>query len=247
MTNIFRSRYIMQLKQYTNNSWPRVQNQTLHSYENYIQYISLGAKTSQMMHDLIQYTQYNWRLHDVDEMFYRICRTNHINPVATSVEKSMYINPNHVVSHGLPYWDVSLKNISILGTDACTFKNGATIEIATTTNINENSNANSHITRITKEACEHAALSVSAPVDLIQKYADENGYFNYRVQTTTIKDLPPNSIYTIEAIFINETTPLISKMPDGSYATSSTLFSTHFKHTVLLEHPNTPRILTRTI
>lgn len=167
----------MQIKQYTNNSWHRVQKQTLQSYnsfdsyENYIQYISLGAKTSQMMHDLIQYSQYDcWRLHDVDEMFYRICKTNHINPVATNVEKSMYMNPDHVVSHGLPYWDVSLKNISILGTDACTFKNGATIEMATTTNINDNSNsiANSHMMRITKEACEHAASSVNAPVDLIK-------------------------------------------------------------------------------
>jgi hypothetical protein len=158
----------------------------------------------------------------------------------------MYINPDHVVSHGLPYWDVSLKNISILGTDASTFKNGATIEMATTTNINDNSNANSHMIRIAKEACEHAASSVSVPVDLIQKYADENGYFNYKAQTT-IKNPPPNSIYTIEAIFINETSPIISKMLDGSYATSPTLLSTHFKHTVLLEHPNTPRILTKTI
>ena len=242
----------MQIKQYTHNSWPRVQKR-IHSYENYIQYISLGAKTSQMMHDLIQYSQYDcWRLHDVDEMFYRICRTKHINPVATSVEKSMYINPDHVVSHGLPYWDVSLKNISTLGIDACTFKNGTTIEIATTININENSNsnsnsnANSHMIRITKEACDHAASSVSAPVDLIQKYADENGYFNYTLQNSnSFKNPTLNSIYTIEAIFINETSPIISKMPDGSYATSPTLFSTHFKHTVLLEHPNTPRILTR--
>ena len=240
----------MRLCKYANDSWPLLkttntcQTQTIKSFEQYTELLSLGAKTSRMIQDLLEFTRQesitsNWRLHDVDEMFYRMCRHNHVYPKETSVGmKSMYINPGHVVTHGLPYWDMYLSDFTMVGLDACTFQKGALIEIATSF---ENKNNISHLIRITKEACIHAGRNNDASIDLIQKYADENGYYNCQLRQLDSKS--SGNIYTIEALFINGSNPSIVKMADESYV-SFEHDSAHFKHTILMENVNTPRILT---
>ncbi len=162
----------------------------------YASLVDLGKTTSRIMGELIGHVceqDETWRLHDIDEMFLRICIKNNVYPGCLGYKKypkAMCVNPDDVVAHGLPLWNKRLNGIGLLGLDMVTFHNGLYVDIARTINLhktNANANANAtfdgrHLSRITHGAAIAAidACKPGVPIGVVaaifEKHAKEHGY-----------------------------------------------------------------------
>ena len=192
------------LRKYTRKTWPQhidtpVKNaprQKIASPNEFMLLIELGRKTSRIMSELVGYVRHDsthhWRLHDIDEMFFRMCIKNEIYPGCLGYKKypkSMCINPDDVVAHGLPLWNRRLDNIGVLGLDLVTYSDGLYVDTARTivmsgtdTSDNASNASNAHLCRITHDAAI-AAIDACRPgvpigkvASIFEKYAKENGY-----------------------------------------------------------------------
>jgi methionyl aminopeptidase len=274
-----------ELKQYARKTWPahiqtpnaanvanvanaaNVARQKIANATEYASLLELGRTTSLIMSELIGHVNENkfeWRLHDVDEMFMRMCIKNRVYPGCLGYKKypkSMCTNPDDVVAHGLPLWNKKLDDVGILGLDMVTYKNGLYVDIARTINIaNANANDSRHLCRVTHAAAIAAidACKPGVPIGVVaaifDKHAKEHGYSvahglnSHFILNTLHGETIPNGwsginhtkvfeegmVFAIEPIF-NAGSPDIIKRHTG-YFTVDGLPSAHFEHTVVIDH-----------
>lgn len=242
----------------------------LNSHHEYKQLLSLGYTTRSMMNELVGYVFQNYqddtsmRLHDVDEMFYRLCRKHRVYPGCLgyqSYPKSMCINPDGIVAHGLPLWNKMVNGVGILGIDLVTFKHGIFVDTARTL-VLEQGRLNSHLCRVTHDAAISAiaackpGVSIDVIPEIFAKYANENGYsvarglHSHFILNTLHGELVPNTkksqhrskgmlleegmVLAIEPIFNVGTDHIVSCQHDVAYRTADGLPSAHFEHTVVI-------------
>lgn len=226
---------------------------------------TLGGRTRIMLNDLMRnHVIIGKRLHSIDECFYESCHKNDIYPASLGYEgfpKSLCINPNEIVAHGLPLYSRTVKSRDIIGIDVVTFANGVFVDVAETKIIDpsKSSGETRKMVNCTKEALEHAIrvckpnTKLNHPALIFEKHAIDNGFkvvpnLNSHFIKTSIHG---NTIYnrfnknesrtfkegmsfTLEPIFCLPNARIVSCQDGIAYKTHDNSPSTHFEHTIIM-------------
>lgn len=214
------------------------------SFVDYKTLIDMGQKATNMIHQIKDSILPTWRLHDVDEMFFRMCKLHHVQPCLlghNGYTKSLFTNPNNTVAYGIPAWNKKMNNVGLLGIDLeiCSKEVSAFIECAHIVH-----GGHLHLVKTTQDAilaalgaCK-AGVSTRVVETMCRKVAVENGYGMFIAGCNdTDSVFQKNTVYTIECI-LNAGSQYVVKSLNGPCEGLETIdgaYSAHLKHCIVID------------